>query len=348
MINTKSQITRITTADLMKGLAVLFMIQVHSLQLFTTVEFQESFFAKIMFFLGGPPAAPVFLAIMGYFLGVSKKSLFQKLKRGLDLIALGFLLNLFLNLNLFIKIFLKQSNSNPLNYLLGVDIFFVAGISIILISLLQKLFKDKFYLYFITALLIAIPAQLFPNFPEKFQYLQAFIYGEFSWSYFPILPWVSYSFLGTGFFFLFLKIRDKLTNPLILKLIFLILSVIVIVFVPYAISVSSKLHEYYHHTLIFFLWNIAFLSWWLIVCKYIDNLFHRASILNYIRWTGKNVTAIYVVQWIVIGNLGTTFYRQFEFWGWLTGFIVPFVVSIFIARIWEKISFNRKKTAINY
>ncbi|MFC2107002.1 acyltransferase family protein [Bacteroidota bacterium] len=348
MFHTKSLLNRYTTPDLLKGLAVLFMIQVHSLHLFTSVTFQESIFAKVIFFFGGPAAAPVFLAIMGYFLGASNKTIFQKLKRGLDLIALGFLLNLFLNLNLFIKIFLKQSDANPLNYLLGVDIFFVAGISIILISLLQKLFKDRFYLYLIAALLFALAGHLFPNFPIKLQYLQAFIYGEFSWSYFPIFPWVSYSLLGTGFFFIFAKIRDKFTNPLIKNIVFSILSVIVIVFLPNVINISSILSEYYHHTLLFFLWNAAFLSWWLMLCNYIDNLSQRSSVLNYIRWTGKNVTIIYIVQWIVIGNLATSFYRQFEFWGWLTGFIIALSISTLVAYLWEKYFSEKKKSAINY
>ncbi|MEI7897648.1 MAG: heparan-alpha-glucosaminide N-acetyltransferase domain-containing protein [bacterium] len=56
------------TADLLKGIAVLFMIQVHIMEQFASPDTCNSLIGKISMFLGGPPCAPVFLAVMGYFL----------------------------------------------------------------------------------------------------------------------------------------------------------------------------------------------------------------------------------------------------------------------------------------
>ncbi len=348
MINPITPYTRLSTPDLMKGLAVLFMIQVHSLQLFTSLSFQETLFGKIIFFLGGPPAAPVFLAVMGYFLAVSNKSVIRKIKRGLDLIALGILLNLFFNLNLFLRIFLKEANADPFEYLFGVDIFFTAGLSIIIISILQKLFKNKFYLYLISALAVVFIGPLLPDLPGKLKYLQAYFYGEYAWSYFPLLPWLSYSLTGAGFAFLIKKSRGKMQSLMLQKIAFSLLSIVIILFLPYAMNVSSELPLYYHHNWIFFLWTSAFLAWWLMLCHYLCSITPHSGIMHYLRWLGKNVTAIYVIQWIIIGNLATTFYRQFEFWGWLAGFLIALIVSILIGLIWEKYFSQKKKTEINY
>jgi len=53
------------TADLLKGFAVIFMIQVHVIEQFATQTLYDSLWGKISLFLGGPFCAPVFLAVMG-------------------------------------------------------------------------------------------------------------------------------------------------------------------------------------------------------------------------------------------------------------------------------------------
>jgi surface polysaccharide O-acyltransferase-like enzyme len=78
------------TADLLKGLAVIFMIQVHLLELFATQDIYVSWIGKISLFLGGPPAAPVFMVVMGYYFASSKRTLKSGTVRGLKLILLGF------------------------------------------------------------------------------------------------------------------------------------------------------------------------------------------------------------------------------------------------------------------
>ncbi|PJB59375.1 MAG: hypothetical protein CO098_03725, partial [Bacteroidetes bacterium CG_4_9_14_3_um_filter_41_19] len=96
---------RVRTPDLLKGMAVILMIQVHLIELFATQEIYDSFFGQLLLFLGGPPAAPVFMAVMGYFLAFSKRGLLFDVKRGFKLIIWGFALNIGLNLNLFFHIY---------------------------------------------------------------------------------------------------------------------------------------------------------------------------------------------------------------------------------------------------
>ena len=91
---------RTHTADVLKGIAILLMIQVHVVELFAIHELAASSVGKVFMFLGGPPVAPLFMVLFGYFISVSHKSRQQLIVRGLKIFALGMLLNLALNCNL--------------------------------------------------------------------------------------------------------------------------------------------------------------------------------------------------------------------------------------------------------
>ena len=56
---------RIQSIDVVRGLAVFFMIAVHTLEVFGTTELRQSITGELIEFLGGPPAAPVFMTLMG-------------------------------------------------------------------------------------------------------------------------------------------------------------------------------------------------------------------------------------------------------------------------------------------
>ena len=58
--------SRIKTADLLKGIAAILMIQVHIIELFATNDISESTAGKFLLFLGGPAVAPVFIILLGY------------------------------------------------------------------------------------------------------------------------------------------------------------------------------------------------------------------------------------------------------------------------------------------
>jgi uncharacterized membrane protein len=108
--------------DVLKGIAVLMMIQVHVMGLFASHEVFSGVFGRWSLFFGGEPAAPVFMTIMGYFIGNRQANLKKSLLRGLQLVGLGLLLNVGLNAHLFIRIFKGQILLSPWTYLFGVDI----------------------------------------------------------------------------------------------------------------------------------------------------------------------------------------------------------------------------------
>ena len=85
---------RIQSFDIIRGLAIIFMVLIHIFSTYGTIETNVSVVGEIVDFLGGPPTAPVFIFLMGALFILSSKSNYkQKFFRGLGLIALGFVLN---------------------------------------------------------------------------------------------------------------------------------------------------------------------------------------------------------------------------------------------------------------
>src|ERR1035437_1781044 len=145
---------RTQTADLLKGIAALLMIQVHIIELFAAQNIFDSNIGKVLLFLGGPPVAPVFIIIFGYFIAQSKKSTTQLIFRGIKIIFLGLFLNTALNFNLIISVIKGKFNIDIWPYILGCDILPLAGLSIIIIALLKKNL-DKSLIAIIVLILIS-------------------------------------------------------------------------------------------------------------------------------------------------------------------------------------------------
>jgi len=86
---------RLDAVDLARGLAIVFMIAVHMLEVYADKYVQNSIFGGIIEFLGGPPAAPVFMMLMGLsFMYSRKKDLKTSIIRGVKIFLLGYLLNI--------------------------------------------------------------------------------------------------------------------------------------------------------------------------------------------------------------------------------------------------------------
>ena len=304
---------RTSLADLLKGIAVILMIQVHILELFASPQIFSSTKGSFLLFFGGPFVAPIFAVVFGYFIGRSNLAGKQIVVRGVKLFFVGFLLNLLLNTNLFISIYQGKLQLDPLPYVFGVDFLLFAGLAIILLGALNRLLKKRFYLAFILSLLFAFLGEFLLKFHVKnevLQYIIPFIYGNSHWSYFPLLPWIAYPLFGFGFSQLQQRILieakiNKETFPW-----YALLGIVFIgVTLNYAIKISADLQTYYHHGIVFFLWTIVFIFFYAINVNRIDQILGNAKLFQYIKWLGKNVTSIYFIQWVLIGNIGTEVFK---------------------------------------
>lgn len=304
---------RLPIPDLLKGIAVLLMIQVHLTELFVQESFYHSFTGKVSLFLGGVPAAPLFMVVMGFFAGYQTIGFRSSILRGMKLIALGLVLNIGLNLHLFYKIFRGLYDLDPLPYLLGADILFLAGLSLVIIALLKKAGKGSAWLFFITSFIVSGLSDIIPLYTGEssvVRYALAFIHSSDWWSYFPLLPWLAYSLMGVAAGLLYKKQSVNVLSIIKRPGLAVITLVPLLVFIEYGFGISSDLPEYYHHGIAFFGWAIVFLMSIVLWSFYLISADTKTNyVLRYLLWTGKNVTVFYVIQWLLIGNIATAIYR---------------------------------------
>lgn len=329
---------RIIVPDLMKGVAILFMIQVHLIELFATPAIFESWIGKLSLFLGGVPAAPVFMMIMGFFL--ARKQLASKTLalRGLKLLWWGILLNIGLNFHLIYKVLFESWPYNIWQYIFGVDILPLAGLSLLFIAAIPKFIKEKWYFLALLILLIFgvsfFTKQIEVNSP--WNYISSFLIGGTEWSYFPLFPWLAYPLTGILFFQIqksFKPLMDIKYIPiysLIALIIFLVLSW------NYSSEITYNLKSYYSHGIGFYLWAIIFSLLYSGIFLFFRN-FSASKLSQYLIFTGKSITSIYVIQWLFIGNLATIWYKQIDGLFLVLSFLLITILSSSLSWLWNKL-----------
>lgn len=337
---------RLPLPDLLKGFAVFLIVPVHILETFINYSGRESLFGKSLLLLGGPFGVPVFMMVMGYFVANSKKSTAQNILRGALIFILGIFLNIGLNFNLLLKIKFQGWQFNPLQHIFGVDIFYLAGLSIIVLAFLKSIGKGQQWAA-LAMILIVSASTSYVN--EKLMvtdrnYILPFIGGNYSWAYFPIFPWLAYPLIG----FWFQKAESKIIGfiqemkafsiAIIAAIFFLVLT-----FSGFGIENTINLSNYYHHTFQFFLWAMGVDILWILLLWLIVQRFAELPVVIFLRWLGKNITVFYVIQWLIIGNIATEIYQtkelsEFGYW-----FVPIFLVTIGLIWLVEKVKSNPVK-----
>lgn len=334
---------RLMLPDVLKGLAVVLMIQVHITELFATEAFYDSLVGRFSLFLGGVPAAPLFMVVMGFFFAFIHSSNLSRFRRGVQLIFYGFLLNIGLNLNLFFKIFKGDIITDPLPYIFGVDIFFLAGLSLIVLAATTIFTKKRPIPLFVMALIVATMPVILPLYmgnSEVFRFLLAYFHSNEWWSYFPLFPWFAYPLSGAAAGFIYAENKEESEKFLARPAFLFVASALLVVFLGYGFNISADLPVYYHHGPLFYGWALVFI---ILIAFFFSKLMQLVGpenfIFRFLGWAGRQVTAFYVFQWLIIGNLATVLYKTVEpeflfFW-----FALVFSVSATLVWIWS----NRKK-----
>ena len=313
---------RLFLPDLLKGFAVFLIVPVHILELFMDSAARESLFGKVLLFLGGPILVPVFMIIMGYFLAKNQKPFSVNLFRGIKVFAIGFLLNIGLNFHLLLKIQFAGWQFNTLEYIFGVDILYFAGLSIILISVLKTIKSGRDWIALLLFFAVA-GATSFVNqklmVPER-NYIFPFIGGTWSWSYFPLFPWLAYPLAGFAFFHFEERILAFINRQKnISGILFALILVLVLFFGKQGFTITTDLPSYYHHTFWFSMWAFGVVILWAVFWQFMLNKFPKTRLGEFFMWLGKNITLFYIIQWLITGNIATAIYQtqtlsSFPFW----------------------------------
>jgi uncharacterized membrane protein len=309
---------RLLSIDFARGLAVFFMIAVHTLEVFANQEVKNSLFGQIISFLGGPPAAPVFMTLMGFsFIYSSKSALKPKLLRGFKIFLSGYVLNILrgvipytlathLKLDV-IKIF-PIEKINVYTILTTVDILQFAGIALMIMSIIQGLQINK-YLILLSAFLISMISPLLwgikldiPIIDQLFELFWGDLPIEFGFIAnkiaFPVFPWLTFPLLG-------MFLGETVKNSIDMNRIFNYFGLFGIFLIGIGVAISFSnyqyhFNDYYHSRQGAMVFMCGFVLSWLYLNKLVIDSVPKNSLFDLLFNWSKGVTNVYFVQWIII------------------------------------------------
>ena len=278
-----NQKVRYTFIDLLRGWAIIIMIEVHVFNAFLFPELKQTGWFDILNFINGL-VAPAFLFVSGFALQVSsgsklddmrkfKSAFWKKLWRYFSIILIGYPLHL--PYQSFSKI-INKATPEQLQQFFAVDVLQCIGVGLIVLFALRLIIRsDKIYHYSLIGLtiIVMILSPIFGN-TELTNYLHPAIanyFNRLNGSLFPVLPWINFILAGAIFSKYFL---DSATNgnekrftkgTLITSLIIIFSSHLF-----FAIVSQGPLREIYPHP-IFFSERLGYVLLAATLCWYYNN-----------------------------------------------------------------------------
>lgn len=211
-VNTGRQIE----LDIARGLAVIFMIAIHVLGAFSNEEVSYSLLGATVNTLGGIPAAPVFMFILGAGIVYSKKSDAKTLlKRGLLILIVGYTLNLIQGASIIYWYVITSDPellSRSINNLLMINILQFAGLALMFFSFCKK-FQLKNWMIFIIGILF-IGSNLFlltlKTDDPFLAGVSGLFWGSSNISLYPFLSWIIFPIAGYIFGTYLIRTKNKM------------------------------------------------------------------------------------------------------------------------------------------
>lgn len=301
---------RMVVPDLLRGLAVIFMALVHMLNVYGNEAVTHSVWAEIIDFMGGPPAAPVFMMVMGFFFLLKKPAPAVAIRRGLSLLALGYGLNFlrgFLPLTLALDVFGYDPAYFPAMYtryymLFTVDILIFAGLAFIGMSLIATVSEHPLYLGGV-ALAVALVSPLLWGLGGDVSVLKHFlnpVWGaDTDLITFPFFPWIVYPIMGMIAAALYRKGMSKgrvfKASLLAGVVLFIVGGILLLIDFDYFYNDygQQRIGALLGFCGIVFLWGL--LVWW------IDRLIPKEWKPGLLRYLSRNLTTVYVGHWLILG-----------------------------------------------
>ncbi len=342
---------RYISADLLRGLVMIIMIEVHVSNAFLLSDIKQSAWFSVINFINGL-VAPSFLFVSGFAFQVSStgkldemrklgKSFWKKIQRILQIVIIGYALHLpFYSLSKMIN----QSTPQQLADFYAVDVLQCIGFGLLFLFITRLLFKsDKFYhMFLIISLIIIASISPFIWTVDFNRYVHPLIGNYFNnkhGSLFPLFPWINFLLAGAIFAKYFVAAREDNEEARFINRV-LIIGTILLLFGHLFYS------GLFPHSLtaiipnpIFFLERCGYILVLFYLCWYADKNFNmrksfildasRESLLVY--WL--HLVIIYGMFWqekslaIIIGNTLNTIQA-------IALTLILIIVMIIVAKIW--------------
>lgn len=308
----KVNLGRQTELDIAKGLAIIFMVIVHVNEVYQSEEFSGGLYERFIEFIGSPPAAPIFMLLLGVGLVYSKNSNAHSLiKRGMIIFISAYILNFVRDyIPYSILAFLEDDPSYKIeawDSLWGIDILQFSGLSFIFFGLIKKFnIKDKF-LMIIWAFLLTLNIFLrgTSTDSELLNSILGLLWGTTDYSWFPFLTWISFPITGYFFGKLLIRCNDKIV---FYKNSFLISLTALVPFLAFAyindiqFGAFGELYQetYYHHDIVGNIILISFAILWISIIFFLTKFIPNNIVKAFTKWS-KNTNLIYYTHWIILG-----------------------------------------------
>jgi len=293
-MNTK----RIAFFDLARGLAIIFMIMQHGMIIYGINEGEGSFLGELIVLLGTGPAAPIFMLIMGVFF-LRVKDMRGSAIRGLKLIGLGYLLNLlrFVIPTILTGDYPANGPDSPFGLLMAIDILQMAGLSLICMSLIRYI---RPVVWLGLMFFVALISPMLWEYASQNQILDI-LWGTHHNVAFPFFPWFLYPLMGMYWGELFNTTEDIpgfMKKSAIVGTGLMIMGGIMWIrfdtpWLPRGDYSRGGIHM---HMVI-----IGFVFVWLWLFRLIEGNLTGSKLGELLVFWSKNVTVIYVLQWVFIG-----------------------------------------------
>ncbi|MDO8827564.1 heparan-alpha-glucosaminide N-acetyltransferase domain-containing protein [Methylophaga sp.] len=348
-LDLKSNTSRIATFDLARGLAILFMMLIHVLDFYGQADVRSSLFGSVVSFLGSPPAAPVFMFIMGIFIVFSTRlDVATGLRRAAWLFVIGYVLNLLrgsiplwlsLQLGLVSYAELEAGGVSPLSEFLIVDILQFAGLAFAICVFLKHYFPQPKY-WLATGVIVVFLSPLLWDISSGWivldEVLKLLWGNKYQGSMFPLFPWLAYPLFGMAFGFWFKRTNSPkrfFINTLWLGLALLLVGTLLTL---------SNMDFHYPYFLRSgpgaTIWISGFVLLWLGICRFVVENIALNRVVELLFFWSKHVTAIYILQWIIIGwGLMAVGVQQLSFINTLLAMFVVILLSDLSLRGWLRV-----------
>jgi uncharacterized membrane protein len=328
---------RILAFDLARGLAVVFMILVHVLRHWGDPSTWTTPIGTVISTLGGPPAAPVFMFVMGASIAFSRRTSFGSLaRRGLWLIAAGYLLNIArgtvpLLAGTAAGVVTPEGVApfTPLSLLVTVDVLQLAGCSLVLMAALRALVAPG-SAWLVAAAGIAFAAPFLHGLTTGLLLVDAplgMLWATGDTVYYPLFPWAVFSLLGAVIGQALAGSADRAAvlrrfGAIGLAAAVLGGALIAIMATPLDITTYWRLPP------VLVLAIGGFVVAWLWLCDVVTRHVGRVGLGAIYGW-GSRVTSMYVIHWLIV-SWGVAFvgFRVAALWPTLVGAVGVLAVTI--------------------
>ncbi len=307
--------TRIDSFDIPRAIAIGLMIIIHTLMIYASPATLGQPLTKLLMLCGTAPGAPTFMFLMGiYFIYARPKNARYYLLRGLQLILLGYLLNIsrfiipvesILLLGYPVDVF---SPWTPLLFFKNIDILQFAGLAFIMLTAIRSIIKRPVYILLIIASVTLIAPFLWGIHSgfTPLDWILDMLWGTGIYVTFPLFPWLVYPLAGYLFGQAVIHWQSNKTFFQASSLLGLLLFISGL-----ALSSTNPSFHFGDYFRAGYGGTVAMLGFITFYVCSIELLYRQVGVkgrIKGIRYLSDNLTPLYFIHWTIIG------------WGMLSGY----------------------------